>query len=127
MDFQFKNHYTTTEANELLPNVRRWLAELREARQQARDCGGRVNALNTGGGDIGGTSVNGLVTALADLKECLAKFSSRDIQIKDIDRGLIDFPGFVGGREVFLCWEEGEESVEHWHDLESGYAGREPL
>ena len=47
--------------------------------------------------------------------------------IKDIDRGLIDFPAIIDDREVFLCWELGEDEVAYWHDLEAGYGGREPL
>jgi len=48
-------------------------------------------------------------------------------RVKDLERGLIDFPAIVGGREAFLCWEKDEENVEFWHDLEAGYAGREKL
>ena len=67
------------------------------------------------------------MTALSDLKEVLLEFKARQIQLKDIERGLIDFPAIIGGKEVFLCWEQDEEDVEFWHDLESGYAGRERL
>jgi len=55
------------------------------------------------------------------------EFFERQIQLKDIDRGLIDFPSFLGGKEVFLCWELGEDDVEFWHELDTGYAGRERL
>ena len=51
----------------------------------------------------------------------------REIQVKDLERGLIDFPAIIGGKEVFLCWEQDEEDIEHWHDLDTGYAGREKL
>ena len=47
--------------------------------------------------------------------------------LRDIDRGLVDFPAIVDGREVYLCWELGEDEVSFWHDLSSGYRGREPL
>ena len=49
------------------------------------------------------------------------------IVIRDVDRGLIDFPAIRDGEEVYLCWELGEDSVEYWHDLESGYGGRRQL
>jgi hypothetical protein len=42
-----------------------------------------------------------------------------------VDRGLVDFPAILGGREVFLCWEKDEQDIEYWHDLDSGYSGRE--
>jgi len=44
-----------------------------------------------------------------------------------LNRGLIDFPSMREGREIFLCWEKDEDDIEYWHDLESGYAGRERL
>jgi hypothetical protein len=47
--------------------------------------------------------------------------------LRDLDRGLIDFPAQRDGREVYLCWEEGEDEVGYWHDLDSGYGGRKPL
>ena len=48
-------------------------------------------------------------------------------ELKDVHRGLVDFPHLRKGREVFLCWELDEDDIEFWHDLESGYAGRERL
>jgi hypothetical protein len=67
------------------------------------------------------------VRTWAETKQTLAEFQKREIQVKDIDRGLIDFPAIINGKEVFLCWEQDEEDIEFWHDLESGYAGRERL
>ena len=49
------------------------------------------------------------------------------VQIKEIDRGLVDFPHVRDGQEVFLCWELGEEDIEYWHELDTGYVGREKL
>ena len=50
-----------------------------------------------------------------------------EIVVRDIDRGLIDFPALHDGREVYLCWELGEERIGFWHELEAGYGGRRPL
>ena len=63
----------------------------------------------------------------AEFQKLMTEFREREIQIKDLDRGLIDFPAIIGGREVFLCWEQDEEDVEFWHELGTGYAGRERL
>jgi hypothetical protein len=49
------------------------------------------------------------------------------VQIKDVDRGLVDFPAWRGEEEVFLCWHLGEDRVRYWHDLQSGFAGRREL
>jgi hypothetical protein len=50
-----------------------------------------------------------------------------DIVVRDLERGLIDFPAVIDGREVYLCWLLDEPSVTHWHAIEAGFAGRRPL
>jgi hypothetical protein len=47
--------------------------------------------------------------------------------VRDIEQGLIDFPGLRGGRQIYLCWRLGEDAVNFWHDRETGFAGRQPL
>jgi hypothetical protein len=127
MKFQFKKHYSRDEARALLPQVRQWLKQLSDTRARLANQDQRVNDLLAGGKDAGGEAVNRWVRTIAEIKQTLLEFHRREIQIKDLDRGLIDFPAILGGKEVFLCWEEGEEDIEFWHDLQSGYAGRERL
>ncbi len=127
MDFEFSTHYTIDEARALLPRVRRWLAGLRRLRDEATNLEAPVATALESADAVGGKIVNRWITKLAEMKIALEEFESREIQIKDLDRGLVDFPSIIEGREVFLCWEEGEEDIEFWHDLNSGYAGREPL
>lgn len=124
---KFKKHYTRDEARELLPLVKQWLEELLQARELIAHYDERLARAMGGGNDVGGEMTNKYIRTLATWKEILTRFQNREIQIKDIDRGLIDFPAFVAGREVFLCWERGEDDIEFWHDLSSGYAGREKL
>ena len=124
---QFKQHYTRDQARALLPQIRQWLKQLSALRQKLSDCDQRVARLMADGNDVGGETVNRWVRVVADLKSTLAEFQQREIQIKELDRGLIDFPALLDGKEVFLCWEQDEEDIEFWHDLHSGYAGRERL
>jgi hypothetical protein len=124
---RFEHHYTLEEARGLLPRVRQWLARLREERTQLHSFENRLESIMAPGVDAGGSVVNGWVKVLATVRELLMEFEDREIQIKDLDRGLIDFPALREGREVFLCWEDGEDDIEFWHDLDSGYAGRERL
>jgi hypothetical protein len=124
---QFKKHYTRDQARALLPQIRQWLKQLSALRQKLSDSDQRLARLMAGGNDVGGESVNRWVRVAADVKSMLAEFQRREIQIKDLDRGLIDFPAILEGKEVFLCWEQDEEDIEFWHDLHSGYAGRERL
>lgn len=57
----------------------------------------------------------------------LRAFAELGVEVKDVQAGLVDFRAEMGGREVFLCWVSGEESVGHWHPLEGGFAGRQPI
>jgi len=127
MDNFFQKHYTRDEARALLPQIRQWLKRLSGLREQLREHDQRLASLLAGGNDAGGVMANQGVHTLADIKETLGEFQKREIQIKDLDRGLIDFPAILRDKEVFLCWEQDEEDIEFWHDLHSGYAGRERL
>lgn len=127
MAHQFKTHYTREEANALLPQLRVWLDRLSELRGLLEKYDKRVSGMMSEGADLGGDAVNKWIRTVAETQGVLQEFHQREIMIKDIDRGLLDFPAIIGGREVFLCWEKDEDSVEHWHDLEAGYAGRERI
>jgi hypothetical protein len=127
MPSHFSKHYTLEEARALLPRVRQWLDELSQYQERLKTLDKRVASLIASGDDAGGPLVNQLARMLAECKAVLQRFRDREIQIKDLNRGLIDFPSLRNGREIFLCWEKDEDDIEYWHDLESGYAGRERL
>jgi hypothetical protein len=127
MELRFEKHYTREEARALLPEIRRWLGRLGHLRKDVEKFEQRLGQMAAQSSDIGGETVNDWIRALADMQQVLVEFQRRQIFIKDLDRGLIDFPAIIGGREVFLCWESDEEDVEFWHELESGFGGRERL
>jgi hypothetical protein len=127
MNHRFGKHYTREEATALLPQVRAWLGRLNVLRRELERSDKRLASLMTPGNDLGGDLVNRWIRTLAEMQEVLGEFQRREIQIKDVERGLIDFPALIGGREVFLCWEQDEETVEFWHDLDTGYGGRERI
>jgi hypothetical protein len=127
MKHQFEKHYTREEANTLLPQIRQWLARLNQLRKDLERFDKRLSGMTGQGNDIGGETVNSWIRVLADMQEILSEFQRREIFIKDLERGLIDFPAIIGGREIFLCWESDEDAVEFWHDLETGFGGRERL
>ena len=127
MAFQFSKHYTQEEARALLPEVRLWLKRAAQLHADLEKFDGRIAGLMAPGCDLGGDLVNQWVRTLAGLEDVLGEFQRHEIQVKDVARGLVDFPAIIGGKEVFLCWEQDEEDIEFWHDLDTGYAGREPL
>ena len=124
---RFQKHYTREEARALLPQLRAWLAELDRLQLKMVTNDESLDELMKSGNDLGGESVNQRVRLIGEMKDVLQNFEKREIMIKDLQRGLVDFPALIGGREVFLCWERDEEDVEFWHDIDSGYAGRERL
>ncbi len=127
MPFQFQTHYTLDQARALLPQLRQWLGQLRHLRevvfQQEQQTTARLNS----GQDLGGEPVHHWLGALVGLRTIARELHRLGLQLKDLDRGLVDFPALRDGREVFLCWEDGEEDIGYWHDVDAGYAGREPL
>ncbi len=127
MECRFKKHYTREEARKLLPRILVWLDQLTLLRERLVRLEEPLARLTAEGVDCGGSRVRDVARTLVNIKEALAQFHSRDIQIKDLDRGLIDFPAFIGGKEVFLCWKKGEADVEYWHDLDAGFEGRERI
>ena len=116
--------YTRESANALLGVVRERLVRLRDA--YAELAGRRASAASrasSNGGGHGGAA--GEATDAA--REELAWFEARGIVVRDIEQGLIDFPGRREGREIYLCWRFGEEAVDFWHTPETGFPGRQPL
>ena len=120
-------HYTLDEANAAIEWVGETLVRLRAAREGLSDEEAR-DALAEAGPQNGGGSPGRVVSeAFMELREALTRFQEAEIVLRDLDRGLVDFPSVREGREVYLCWLEGEAEIAHWHDLEAGFGGRQPL
>jgi hypothetical protein len=127
MKHRFKKHYTREEAQALLPQLRQWLTRLNQLQRELDRSDQRIASLMRPGNDLGGNLVNQSLRTLVEREVLRGEFQQREIQVKDLERGLLDFPAILGGKEVFLCWEQDEDTVEYWHDLDTGYGGRERL
>jgi hypothetical protein len=122
--------FTIEEANELLPLVRRILGGVRSThaaisslQQEAKLAA--AGAERGGGGMAEGARYIMLLNRLAARSQ---ELDTLGVQIKDYARGLIDFPSMKEGRVVLLCWQWGEgDKVTWWHDIDAGFAGRQPL
>jgi hypothetical protein len=125
--FRFDKHYTREEARALLPEIQGWLRRLALLKERMDKLSATVERLMKEGHDRGGKTVEEYCEVQAEAIQLVGEFEKRQILVKDLGRGLIDFPAIIGGEEVFLCWEEGEEDIEFWHHLDDGYAGRERL
>ena len=65
--------------------------------------------------------------AVHRLRNLAQEINDSGIILKDLERGLVDFPALWEGREVYLCWLLGESSIQFWHEIDTGFAGRQPL
>ena len=122
-----ERHFTREEANALLPQLTTMLTQLREAKDELTDAEAHealTEAAPTNGGGDEGRQVG---VAFLEVRRLLEAIEQAGIVLRDIDRGLIDFPAVMDGREIYLCWELGEDEVAYWHELETGFGGREPL
>lgn len=123
--------FTVEEANALLPNVRIIVGKIQRAhRQLSRYRDDAKKASEAGEQAGGGGFANGVAyaTVLTELTAQLAELEGLGVQLKDFERGLIDFPSLREGRVVLLCWQLGEgDELEWWHDVDAGFAGRTPL
>jgi len=122
--------FTIQEANALLPSVREILAKIQRAHRrlsQYRDEARKAaEAAEQGGGGIAQGVAYAIV--LTELTSEMSELDTLGVQLKDFERGLIDFPSLRDGKVVLLCWQLGEgDELEWWHDVDAGFAGRTPL
>ena len=120
-------HFSSEEANSLLPKLTPLLAQLQEAKQEMTDAEAHELLSDAAPSNGGGEPGQQVGVAFLEVRRLLETLEEAGIVLRDIDRGLVDFPALVDGREIYLCWELGEDEVAYWHELESGYGGRRPL
>lgn len=130
--------FTVEEANKLLPQVRRFLKEMRTCRDRVEklEKGKAVEELSwlQPDGTVSPKAKEQLERLQEEQKKQAASFDKRlremallGAQLKDLDEGLVDFFTPRGEALACLCWKEGEDRIRFWHDLESGFAGRRPV
>jgi len=122
--------FTIPEANALLPNVRTIVAKIQQAHRNVSryrdDAKKAAAAAEQGGGGV--PQGVDYAIALSELTVQLTELEGLGVQLKDFERGLVDFPSLRDGRVVLLCWQMGEgDELEWWHDVDAGFAGRTPL
>ena len=125
---QFPRLFTLDQANQLLLTLRPLVDELIATRDQIVTIrpkldSGVQKALGNGASKATGE----LLKLFRRSERLIKKVHSYGVLVKDVDQGLLDFPSDKDGRVVFLCWKHGEASIAHWHDLDTGFGGRQPL
>ena len=122
------------EANALLPRLSDLLPQLRESKvnhDQLKEKAAEYSHRLSSNGHIIEKELNEtrqeLAKAVAAMNSLIERVQELGCEVKDIDQGLVDFRTEREGREVYLCWKLGEPRIRWWHDLETGFAERQPL
>lgn len=117
--------YTVEQANELLPFLAPTLVELREKFEEASRIRSKMATASRSNG--WSTARDEWAEKLARVDELMDRITDWGIQLRDITTGLVDFPGFHEGEEVWLCWRLGEPEVAYWHRRDEGFGSRRSL
>jgi hypothetical protein len=128
--------FTLDEAQSLLPLVESLMKRAIDGKQAAEAIDNELSSLSRRIHLAGGMTVNVSQVAAQRIemekqiqraRETMAEIDEIGVQVKDLDTGLLDFPCNIDGETVLLCWKLGESSIEHWHTVESGFQGRQPI
>ena len=120
-----ERRFTPAEANAALPDLRQLLPRLREARRTLIASSRRSSeAVAADGGGVAGSD---WFEAQQILKEDVTALAEAGILLRDPETGLVDFPAEREGREVYLCWRLSEDDVAWFHEVTTGFSGRQPL
>ncbi|HVA29365.1 MAG TPA: DUF2203 domain-containing protein [Candidatus Baltobacteraceae bacterium] len=124
--------YTVDEARELVGTLRPLLSEIRGLR---REIGRQTAALHKLSPEMRGNGhapevarrEGRIAQCIETIGERLNQIEELDIEVKDLDTGLVDFFSLRAGRIVYLCWAVDEPTVAYWHDIDAGFVGRQPI
>jgi hypothetical protein len=121
-------YFTLEEANAALVEIRPLVAYLLELRQKILNHQPELEpVLQKVAGNGGGAVATQVVRDFERLQEVLRRIEEIGAELKDINTGLLDFRSMRDEREIYLCWRHGEEDICYWHEIDAGFAGRQPL
>ena len=120
-----RRRFTLAEARRALPLVSRIAADVSGAYAEARDAHARLSDASTR--ERRRELEADLDRVVNRLQVYLDELADIGVELKDYSAGLLDFVAVHEGREVFLCWKLGEQTIEHWHEVDAGFAGRQPV
>ncbi len=126
-------HFTVEQANKTLPLVERIVADILGDHDTWRDRMGQYELLSAGTTGASGETPEQIALrkeiddAAHRIDGYMEELSQIGCIFKGFEQGLVDFYSKQDGRDVFLCWKHGEPAVAHWHELEGGFSGRQPV
>lgn len=123
-----QRYFSVTEANRALVLVRRIVTDIVRDYQRLRELHDAHQLHDShGNAALAEQARQDYIRTVDRLSELRDELAEIGCELKDYDLGLVDFPSMREGREILLCWKLGEESVEHWHEIDGGFGGRQRL
>jgi hypothetical protein len=120
--------FTLDEANNALETIRPLMDEVQAIRRKILANQPEAwPAIEKSAGNGGNRALSDMVEDFEKLDALIHQIQDLGAQIKDINTGLLDFSALKDGREVYLCWQYGEDDIQFWHEIEAGFAGRQPI
>ena len=113
-------YFTPAEADALVPAVAARVRGIADIVRRARN----VAEVNAGAGVDPDAVTPQLDAIREEIEKKIADLSALGVDVKGLEPGLVDFPALMNGREVYLCWREGEDRITYWHPIHTGVAGR---
>ncbi len=121
-------YFSLDEANAMLRVIKPLIAEILSIRQKILDHRPEVwPVIERAAGNGGSRAASKLAMEFERLDALVHEIQDNGVIVKDVNIGLLDFPSLMNGREVYLCWKYDEREIGFWHEVESGYAGRQPI
>lgn len=121
-------YFSLSEANEALKIIRPLMDQVQVIRSKVLANQPEAwPAIEKSAGNGGNKALSKLVQDFERFDALIHQIQDTGVQIKDINTGLLDFSSLRNGREVYLCWQYGEGDIAFWHEIDEGYAGRQPI
>lgn len=121
-------YFTLQEANQTLDTIRPLMDELQAIRRKILQNQPEAwPAIERSAGNGGNRALSNMVQDFEKVDALVHRIQGTGAILKDVNMGLLDFPAMRAEREVYLCWQYGEGEIAFWHEVEAGYAGRQPI
>jgi hypothetical protein len=121
-------YFTLAEADATLQLIRPWIEEAIRIRDEVIARQPEIwPVIERALGNGGNAAISKVFFDFNRLDDLIHRIQETGAIVKDISIGLVDFPSLRQGREVYLCWKYGEERIQFWHEVQAGFAGRQPI
>jgi hypothetical protein len=122
------HYFTIEEANSALELIRPLIEEILEIRDEILTHKPEIwPAIERSAGNGGNATLSKVAEDFDRLDRLVHRVLDTGVQVKDINTGLLDFPAWRADHEVYLCWKYGEDKIRYWHEINAGFAGRQPI